>query len=58
VNARDTDVEAWWRRISEEGMPERYGVPPDSPTVRPWRMRDFVLHDPSGVLWRIAQKLP
>ncbi|MBK0394875.1 hypothetical protein [Ramlibacter algicola] len=22
-----------------------------------WRMRDFVLSDPSGVLWRIAQNV-
>jgi uncharacterized glyoxalase superfamily protein PhnB len=22
---------------------------------QPWRMRDFVVSDPSGVLWRIAQ---
>jgi hypothetical protein len=25
---------------------------------QPWRMRDFVLYDPSGVLWRIGQNTP
>jgi uncharacterized glyoxalase superfamily protein PhnB len=25
--------------------------------LQPWRMRDFTLHDPSGVLWRIAQNV-
>lgn len=26
-------------------------------TQQPWRMLDFTLADPSGVLWRIAQNL-
>lgn len=26
-------------------------------TQQPWRMLDFTLTDPSGVLWRIAQNL-
>ena len=30
-------------------------VPPEQ---RPWKMRDFVLIDPSGVLWRIAENTP
>ena len=30
-----------------------YGAEP--PEDRPWNMRDLVLVDPSGVLWRIAQ---
>ena len=25
--------------------------------LQPWKMRDFVLTDPSGVLWRIAQNV-
>jgi uncharacterized glyoxalase superfamily protein PhnB len=28
--------------------------PPDD---RDWKMRDFVLFDPSGVLWRVAQDI-
>jgi uncharacterized glyoxalase superfamily protein PhnB len=30
----------------------------EPPEDRPWGMRDFVLVDPTGVLWRIAQNLP
>jgi len=25
---------------------------------RPWGMRDFVIIDPTGVLWRIGQNIP
>jgi uncharacterized glyoxalase superfamily protein PhnB len=28
------------------------------PADRPWGMRDFVIVDPTGVLWRIAQNIP
>ena len=31
----------------------RIGAPAD----QPWGMRDFTLHDPGGVLWRIAQNI-
>ena len=34
------------------------GVPAEPPEDRPWQMRDFVLIDPSGVLWPIAQEIP
>ncbi|CTP86143.1 hypothetical protein XTPLMG730_1365 [Xanthomonas translucens pv. phlei] len=26
--------------------------------IGPWGMRDFSLHDPGGVLWRIGHALP
>ncbi|NBA14010.1 glyoxalase, partial [Aeromonas caviae] len=25
--------------------------------TQPWRMKEFCLYDPSGVLWRIAQNI-
>lgn len=28
------------------------------PAEQPWGMVDFVLTDPSGVMWRIAHNLP
>jgi len=28
-----------------------------APEDRPWDMRDFVLFDPTGVLWRIGQNI-
>jgi len=52
-----TDVEAWWRRVLDIRLAERYGVIIEPPADRPWRMRDFAVRDPSGVLWRIAQNL-
>jgi uncharacterized glyoxalase superfamily protein PhnB len=29
----------------------------DPPEDRPWGLRDFILSDPSGVLWRVSQRL-
>jgi catechol 2,3-dioxygenase-like lactoylglutathione lyase family enzyme len=52
------DVDAWWAGIQEKKITEKYGVRAGPPEDRPWQMRDFVLFDPSGVLWRIAQAMP
>lgn len=52
------DVDAWWRQIEALNPTEKYGVRVDAPALRPWGMRDFILPDPSGVLWRIAQNIP
>jgi uncharacterized glyoxalase superfamily protein PhnB len=49
------DVDAWWAHVQEKGIEEKYGVRAEPPADRDWKMRDFVLFDPSGVLWRIAQ---
>jgi uncharacterized glyoxalase superfamily protein PhnB len=51
------DVDAWHRAITDSGVPERYKVRVGSVVLQPWRMRDFELFDPSGVLWRIAQNV-
>lgn len=51
------DVDAWHRHLCERSIAERYGVRLDAPADRPWRMRDFCMTDPSGVLWRIAQNI-
>jgi catechol 2,3-dioxygenase-like lactoylglutathione lyase family enzyme len=52
------DVDAWHRAITDAGIAARYGVEVGPVELQPWRMRDFVLFDPSGVLWRIAQNVP
>jgi uncharacterized glyoxalase superfamily protein PhnB len=52
-----TDVEAWHARVTQAGLAETYGVTVTEPELQPWRMRDFVLTDPSGVMWRIAQNV-
>lgn len=49
------DVDAWWNQVREADIARKYGVKVTSVELRPWRMRDFVLIDPSGVLWRIGQ---
>jgi catechol 2,3-dioxygenase-like lactoylglutathione lyase family enzyme len=49
------DVDAWWARLRDARVADKYGVTMSQVEQRPWRMRDFVLTDPSGVLWRIAQ---
>jgi uncharacterized glyoxalase superfamily protein PhnB len=51
------DVDAWWSALQEKGIAERYGVKISPIETQPWRMRDFVLIDPAGVLWRIAQNV-
>jgi hypothetical protein len=52
------DVDAWWTGIQDRKIIETYGVRAEPPEDRPWKMRDFILVDPSGVLWRIAQDTP
>ncbi len=49
------DVDAWWAHVQDKRIAETYAVHTGPPENRPWKMRDFVLVDPSGVLWRIAQ---
>jgi uncharacterized glyoxalase superfamily protein PhnB len=36
-------------------MAVKYAAKVEPPADRPWGMRDFVIVDPTGVLWRIAQ---
>ena len=49
------DVDAWWNQVHESGVIDKYGVKVSNIESQPWRMRDFCLTDPSGVLWRIGQ---
>ena len=49
------DVEAWRHRISESGVAAKYGTKVTDIELQPWKMRDFCVIDPSGVLWRIGQ---
>ncbi|MEM9301540.1 MAG: VOC family protein [Pseudomonadota bacterium] len=51
------DVDAWWNELRERNIAGRYGVRITGVEERPWRMRDFVMIDPAGVLWRIAENL-
>jgi len=49
------DVDAWSAQVAASGIATKYGVKVTPVEQQPWRMRDFVVMDPSGVLWRIAQ---
>jgi len=49
------DVDAWHARVTDAKLAQTYGVTVGAIEQQPWRMRDFVVSDPSGVLWRIGQ---
>lgn len=49
------DVDAWWQHVLASGVASKYSVNVTGIETQPWRMRDFCLSDPSGVLWRIGQ---
>lgn len=51
------DVYAWHEHISRMDLAGKYGLTVSEVLSQPWGMLDFHLHDPSGVLWRIAQNL-
>lgn len=51
------DVAAFWQRLQREGIAARYGVKIDAPQQRPWGLIDMSFTDPSGVLWRVAQRM-
>ena len=49
------DVDAWWQHVDDLQLVERFGVSLSPVEQQPWRMRDFCLTDPTGVVWRIGQ---
>lgn len=52
------NVDDWYAHVQAQRIAEQFKVRIEAPVNQPWAMRDFVLFDPSGVLWRIAQNLP
>lgn len=51
------DVDAWWAHLQAADIPAKYGVKVTEAQDQPWRIRDFVLIDPTGVMWRIGQNI-
>lgn len=51
------DLAAFWARVQASGVLTREGVRAEPPCERPWGRMDMSLTDPTGVLWRIAQRL-
>lgn len=49
------NVDDWWDHVKSQQIAEKYNVKVTEPEQRPWKMRDFILIDPAGVLWRIAE---
>lgn len=51
------DVDSWHQQLVESGIATKYAVHVSRIETQPWGMRDFVVYDPSGVLWRIGQNV-
>ena len=51
------DVAAWRQQVTDSGVAAKYAVRVTEIETQPWRMRDFCLFDPSGVVWRIGQNI-
>jgi len=51
------DVDAWWTQVQAQDLAANYAIMVEPPADRPWRMRDFVIVDPTGFLWRIGQNM-
>ncbi|MDX1913976.1 MAG: glyoxalase [Methylophilus sp.] len=51
------DVDAWWAKINQSEVVSKYGIKLWPIELQPWKMRDFCITDPSGVLWRIGQNV-
>lgn len=51
------NVDDWHAHVLASGVAEEFGVRVDEPCDRPWRIRDFLLFDPTGVLWRIGTNI-
>ncbi len=51
------DIGAWHQQITEARLTEKFGTKVSQITKQPWGMLDFIVGDPSGVLWRIGQNI-
>jgi len=51
------DVDAWRKHVVASGVADKYRVKVTDIELQSWRMRDFCLFDPSGVVWRIGQNV-
>ena len=51
------NADDWHAHVLASGMVEKYGLRVDAPEDRPWRLRDFPMVDPGGVLWRVGHNI-
>jgi uncharacterized glyoxalase superfamily protein PhnB len=52
-----SDVQSWHQHIIDTGIAEKYAVMLSDITHQPWGMNDFVIYDPSGVLWHFSENV-
>ena len=52
-----SNVDAWHQKLMNANIDKKYGIVISEAVIQPWKMKDFTLHDPSGVLWRIGQNI-
>lgn len=52
------DVEAWYAKVCEAKLVEKYSVRLTPIKTQPYFMRDFTVSDPSGVCWIIGENIP
>ena len=55
VHVTVSDLGLWWDHIVSLDLPARYGVKVQAPASQDWAMVAGVT-DPSGVLWRFAER--
>ncbi|MFC7420868.1 VOC family protein [Iodobacter arcticus] len=51
------DVAAWHAHLMAQDMVSKYQIHISDIETQPWKMLDFTVTDPSGVLWRIGQNI-
>lgn len=51
------DVAAWHAHLIAQDMVNKYQIRLSNVETQPWKMLDFTITDPSGVLWRIGQNI-
>ncbi len=51
------DANAWFQELTNKGLVEKYNIRITNLETQPWRMIDFIVSDPSGVLWRIGNNI-
>lgn len=52
------NADDWHEQVAGSNVVQRFGVRLGTPEDRAWRIRDFTLTDPTGVLWRIGHNIP
>ena len=52
------NVDDWYQHVLDSGVVQKFASRIEPPADQPWRLRDFPMTDPSGVLWRVGQNIP